>query len=62
MLVLLHILDRHNARLQCPEDALLARKSWITTLENKILQRVSKKYAATFVQFKFVGKIMGFAV
>lgn len=41
-LVFLHVSDRHNARLQCLEPDLFAEKSRSTTLENIILQRVSK--------------------
>jgi len=55
-LVFLHVLDRHNARLQRRQPDPFARKCCSSTLENKILQRVSKKYAAKLTPFKFVGK------
>jgi len=58
-LVILHVLDRHNACLQCRESDPFTRKSWGTILQNMILQRVCKKYAAPLMPFKLVGKIVG---
>jgi hypothetical protein len=57
-LVSLHVFDRHNARLQCPEPDLFARKSRNTTLQ-KIILRCCSKNICSNINVNKIGRIMG---